>query len=424
MFSHTVEFFRFVNIFLITGILFLYCGIFAYVFLKEHSESRYQRRMEQLKNRLWDLFLQSPDGVRKACPVIVRAFDLRQIFDIARYEGYGYSREFGHQIRECLLSSVDMNRMERLAGSSRNKWHRIEAIIILGYVDTPQAVKILTANLTHKDEDVVYFSILALSQRKTSEIAGLLLKSISKGIVSGQKIVSLLENFPLSVADSVCAELKDPDLSVRYWALKLLARLKFVEAVPLVAGLTRDRSADVRAAACECLGVLAKREAREVLMGCLKDEAWFVRMFAVRALGVIFGSESLELVAGLIDDASWPVKESVEKILARHIEKALPYLERCLVSPDGLTRASCVSAFVDAVYIPKILEDILDGSLQARELAQRLLEELIRSNFYFGLKKAVDGLQAHHREKILQVVSGIDGELARKLQSEDKNKTA
>ena len=417
MFANTVIFFRFLDTLLIAGIVFLYVCLLAYVFLKEYSESRYLRRTEQIKRRLWDLFMESPKGLLKTCPVLVKAFDLHQIFDIARYEDERYSQDFGRQIRECMMSSLDMKMIERLAARSRDKWERIEAVIILGYLNTPQGVRILTADLKHKDEDVVYFSILALSHNKTPQVAGLLLKLIAKGTASGQKIVSLLEDFPSSVAVPACAELKNPDAPVRYWSLKLLTRLKFAGAATGAAELTKDSSADVRAAACECLGVLGAKDARGVLLDRLKDDLWFVRMFSVRALGAIFGSEALGLVAELIFDPSWPVKESVEKLMAQHIEKAMPHLERCLVSGDDMTRASCVTAFVDAEYIPKIFDDILSGSSHASQQSRRLLEELIHSHFYFGLKKALDKLEPGPREDILKVVESIDEALAKKIRT-------
>jgi hypothetical protein len=415
MFAYTVAFFRLLDTLLVVGTLFLFMGLLIYVFLKEYSERRYQRRMEQTKGRLWTLFAESSDGMLKACPVLVRSFDLREIFDVVRYEDERYSPEFSLQIRTCMASSVDTKRIEQLAHRGRDKWQRIEGIAILGHFNTPQAAGILTANLDDTDGDVVYFSMLALSRSRTPETAGFLLRGISRGIVSGQKIVSLLEDFPSSAAESVWAELKNPDPSVRYWALKLLTRWRSVDAAPLVAASTNDADANVRAAACECLGALAQKEARGVLLDRLKDEAWFVRMFAVRALGVLFGSDALEWIAGLLNDASWPVKESVEKIMAQHIEKALPHLERCLVSSDDMTRASCVTTFVDAAYIPKILEDVLSGSSDNRERGRRLLGGLIRSRFYFGLKKALDGLEAGPKEEVLSVVAAIDEALAQKL---------
>jgi HEAT repeat protein len=293
----------------------------------------------------------------------------------------------------------------------------------LGYVNPPFAVDTLAQTLKSRDEDVAYFSILALGNIKEVKSARVLLAFLEKNVFRAHKIVSLLETFPDSIVDEVIKVACSPNPVARFWAVKLLTKFKPQQCLVLLARLTKDVSADVRAAACECLGELQDAQAKDFILPALKDPAWFVRMHAIRALLKVAGKECqssdvcIKETIRLIEDDSWPVKEAVRKAMAQNIEAALPYIEDYLKGEDRNIKIICIGALMDSGYLPRLLNDLLSARGEKAKKAMQLFKDLIASGLYFGFRKMLLQFDTAAQKKILEITSAIDKDFALRIKT-------
>lgn len=397
-------------------VLSLSTTIIVYSVFIESFENRRNRALRSIEEKLQKISSPKQLATRRTCPVFIRKFTPRQLVAVEKEDQVLLSKSLKQYVKECFVLSDKTVPIEHTAEKSRNKWRRIEAILCLGCAGSSHALEILKRALLDKDEDIAYFSMLAAGQIKNAESARILLDFLGKGVFSGYKIVSLLETFPASIADEAIKATESGNPSVRFWSIKLILKFKADQHIERIESLAKDEVADVRAAACECLGELGKKVNSGSLFDCLKDEMWFVRMHAVRALSKILGKECVPSVASLIKDSHWLVKESVKNAIAPYIEDALPYLEEYLTGDDYATKKYCIDALIDSGYVAKSLNDILSEDPRLKEEATRLLKKMIRSGVYFGLKKVLEDFPDDSRKKVLDIVKGIDNELAVKIE--------
>lgn len=381
------------------SILIVIHGAWAEVFL-----SRRRRNLGLLKRNLEEIALLGKD----ACSFLVQKFSPVQLMDIVKNRDQVLPREFERQFRDCLVSQGKIADIEKIAQGAGNKWQRIQALICLAYEPSPAALEILKKSVFHRDEDISYFSLLALGHIKNVPSAKILIDLLGKGIFSCNKIVSLLESFPPEITGEVIKATEDRDATVRFWAVKLLSRFKTKQYLKSIQRLTKDAAGDVRAASCECLGKMGDREARGVLWTCLKDEVWFVRMHAVRALSEILGGECIPEVVGLLKDDAWLVRDSVKKAMTRHVDPSLHYILQSLRSGDRTSRKDCIEVLEDSGCLIALFEDIFSQDPSIKIKAMLLLEALIRSGEHFGLESILAGLKEDERQEISKIIAAMD----------------
>ncbi len=386
-------------------------------------ESVVRRRvlnLEKIKKNLQRMVRADREKIEETIPVFVDEFSPQQFSLLSKEDYLKLSPGLEQEIKDNFISSGKLEAVEQMAHKGRDKWDRVEALITLGYINSPATLGILQRSLLDRDEDINYFALQALGQLKSQEAAKVMLDFLAKNPHRGYGIALLLEAFPATIS----AELYEAAASqygvVRYWAVKLIGKFKARDYLPRIEGLTADSNSDVRAAACECLGLLEDKEAGAVIKTCLKDKLWFVRMHAVRALDLIMGATALPDALPLIDDPAAKVREGVKNILARNIQQALPYLEKYLFSHDQAVRRCCAEALVDAGYIPVILKDILSEDPDVEQKAMRLLAGLVKSRIYFGLKRALEDLSVEEKNRVLLIVAAMDQGLAERIKQENK----
>ena len=321
------------------------------------------------------------------------------------------------QLENYLFTLPAALAIERQAGPGGSKWRRVEAMKCLGHLRTPFALTLLEQALAEEDEDLRYFAMLSLAHMRTAAAARVMLDQLQRNAFNGHKVVALLEAFPPAVLPEVYAALQKSDARARFWLLKLLARFKVAVELPAVIGFTRDLSPDVRAVACECLGFTGRAEALGPLERSLQDPIWYVRLQAVRALSRIEGAACLPLLAGLMaSETSALVQESIKNVMMRDPAGALPATERFLERDDRTVQEWCVNGLVDSNSVVKLLSLCLSEQAVAREYARGVLRKLIESHLHFGLKQALDQLQAGARRSVLEFVAGVDAVLAQRME--------
>ena len=409
----------------IFSLLFLLSiGIITFSVRRQISDLKRKRILLKFKNKFGNLG-KDRSSLKSVLPSLATKISTEEFSNLIEERGVTNAKEIEQQFRDYLFSSGRIREIEQNARTSHNKWRRIEAIAFIHYINVTAALDILSKTLHDPDLDIAYFSMLALGRIKNRDSARILLQFLDKDVFSGQKIVSLLEDFPPAIVDEIVEVTSSPNPTVRFWAIKLLTKFKPQREFQKIAAFAEDSSPNVRSAACECLGEIEKKEAKNVLLKRLNDKVWFVRMQAVRALFKILGPESIpDLVELMVKDESTFVKESVKDAIVSDIEQALPYLRDCLNSQNLEARKYCIDALVDSNYVSQLLANVISSDSDVRNKALKLLESVIRSGVYFGLKKTLDVFVPTSKMKILSVIASMDKGLALRIQAGDKIKNA
>jgi len=324
--------------------LILSAVIIVQMMLRQNLWKRRNRALLDVKRHVYELILSGGKKPPEEFARILSETTLQQFLDITTNrsrELIFFNESEQAAFKKYFLSPKKIEYLKRVATrTSVNKWRRIEAITALGQAGFEESGDIIAKSLFDKDGDISYFSMISLGQIKSPGSAKILFKFLEKNPWSGPKIVSILENFPQTVADDAVGLLTGRDPMVRMWALKLISKFK-TNAGPrakAVRELVKDDLAEVRSAACECLGKIGESADKAVLAKCLKDDSWLVRASAIKALEELLGKDSVPIIIGSAGDPSLSVIATLEDALAAHIDTAMPYMQKFLDSEDIAAR--------------------------------------------------------------------------------------
>jgi HEAT repeat protein len=381
--------------------------------LRSYALSRRNYHLLNIKKKIHALI----SSGRKAAPdtwLQLSIKSMEQFLDIEANRGTvlfsGPERDF---IKECFAASDKIARIYEIAQRSRYKWQRIEALLAIGFIGTPQALDILKKSICSKEGDVAYFSMLSLGRIKTAGSAKILMDAIRMHVSSGYEVASIVETFPATVADDLIDIAENGDPTVRFWAIRIIGRFKPKKYIKRICGLTHDDLPDIRAAACECLGELADVSTKDVIKQRLADTVWFVRMHAVRAIAEIAKEDCIPDVSSLLmRDTNWYVKRAVKEAMEKYVDKAIPYIRKAFASEDLDARKDCVEIIEVAGYLKKMFDDILSGEETGKEDPMALLKGMIEVGAHFGIESVLRGYPGPVRQKLLQAISSIDKEKA------------
>lgn len=402
--------------------ILLFVSLFLILLIVLYSAARdilikiRHRNLFILKKNLADIALFQKTALPDNCDLLVGNIQPLEFVDILRDRELIVPKEVDAGLRTCFASEVKIPEFENIARQSKNKWRRIHAIVNLGYSKYPSSLQALKETLKDKDEDISYFSMLSLGNLKNSDAAKILLDFLSTHTYRGYKIASILESFPALIIEDVIKNTKNPDAKVRFWAIKIMSRLKSHKHLDEIIALADDQDDDVRAAACECLKEIGSAKAEGVLIRRTKDSVWFVRMHAVRALYRIFKEESIPQVISLIGDENWLIRDSVKEAMKNHIEASLAYIEELMQGDSEIVKRDCVEALEASGYIATLLNNILSDDKAVKEKSMKLLKHLARLRAHFGLESALKSFDEERRSRILRIISNIDSSLAEHIE--------
>ncbi|OGW80234.1 MAG: hypothetical protein A3G33_06050 [Omnitrophica bacterium RIFCSPLOWO2_12_FULL_44_17] len=403
----------FFNLILLAATLFFGAGIIIHTLTQELFVKYRLRKLVALSENLKRLGASPKATIQEAVQKINKQFPLNELIVLTANREHFIPKELSEYWREAFQEAGRMEQVRRVAKNGKNKWRRIEALICLGFLKSDPDVDILENGLDDPDDDISYYSMLALAEMKNAAAAGVLLEFLDRESFRGQKIVSLLEGFSIDISDQLLNALESKNPRVRYWALKLLSKFKPENSADRIISLATDPSPDVRAAACQYLGLMKATESEKALLARFEDPEWFVRMHAVRSLSMLEESKYLtQMIHLLYTDPSSYVKESAKNAVIHDMKQALPYLEHGLDEKDELTKRCCVEAFIDSNYIPRILDGILSKDRDIYQKQFQLLSKLIHSNIHFGLKKELMNYESMKRQKIIAAIREINSTLA------------
>ena len=317
-------------------------------------------------------------------------------------------KELSKALKSCVTVPEEIKKLEKAAQRKIDKWRRIEAMIILGHINSPHALDIFKKAVQDRDDDIVYFSAISLGHIKSPGSANMLLDLIKNRTISGYKIASILEGFPPSIVEELARRTEDKDPVMRLWAVKILSRFRPSQYAGKIAVLVNDESADVRAAACEFLGELGDRSAKDAVGRCLKDDAWIVRVNAVKAFEKILKKECVPEIMPLIKDNNQVVRDTVKRIAEDYIEEDIGYIDGFLHESGQKVRKDCVEILEESGYDKKILEDVISENAKIKARAIGLLNGMIKAGAHLGLESDLRAYPKDKQEKILRVIADID----------------
>lgn len=317
----------------------------TYLIIRNHRSENRLRKLLKIKQDIFGSLLKGKRG--ETCPALISRATSREFVDVRtnRLKHTVFFNESEQQLfKDCFVSADKIKALESSAKKRRGRWRRIEAIMALGYIQAESSPEILRELLYSKDDEISYFSALAIGRIGTQASAGILMRFLKERPRLRRKIASILESLNPGVTEEVIKFADDPEPDVRAWAARLLAKSVSKEYIKKVEALTEDESPDVRAASCESLAKLNDKDSKKILTKRLKDDTWFVRMHAVRAISKIFGKDAISEIFTLLNDGSILVLEGVKRAMADNIDAALPYIHKILAGDDEPAKKVCKEA--------------------------------------------------------------------------------
>jgi len=321
------------------------------------------------------------------------------------------------------LQDVKDEILKKRALGSLNKWKRIQSILLLSDVDPENSADILQKTLESSDEDVRYFSILALNRIRTSTAAKILLSTLKKRLISGYKIASILERFPeVEVSGPLGEGINNEDEYLKYWSLKILSKFNPYPYFETIEKLLTSHSKNIRAAACECLGNVQNEEAIRTVKNCLSDKDWVVRMYAIRALDKLVKEKSVPLIIHFLEERHWFLKEAVKQVLLKYREDSYPFVMDMLKKEDEKLRRDCLEILFEAGYLNDAIKGIISEDADRREESINFLRFVISKGEHYSLDGIIAGRPRSERNKILDTMEKIDKDIATHIRKKIQRK--
>lgn len=390
--------------------------ILIYTSIKYSLATRRANVLASIEENFLKLAKSGGTAVHDACPAIVGIAREEDVLEILYDRDKVFPKGFEQNFKQCLIDSGKLSDLEHIAASSSDKWRKVQALISIGYAASPKALEILGKAVMDRDDDISYFSLVALSRIKNKESAKILLDSLVRKRFDGHRIVSFLETYPSDAIEEASKVTYNRDANVRFWAVNLLGKIGSKQEIPRLIELLMDKSDDVRAASCEALATLRATQAAGEIKHCLKDRNWLVRLHAVTALDKLIGAQCINDCAGLIVDEAWLVRDAVKSVFSAHIEEALPYIEKSFAESSVLGNKECVEALEEAGYFSVMFKNILSQDAQARTKALVLFKGVIKVGGHSGLESVLAGLGKDAQKKLLEAMAQINRAFAEHIE--------
>jgi len=389
----------------------------------EYAWRRRSRALLNIKRHVYEVLLAGQGADDEKFSGLIAQTTPEQFLDITtnRDRELIFFNDSERQIfRKNFISGQKIDHLKKIARGHRNKWKRIEAIMGLGYAGIADSTDVLKKTLWDKDEDISYFSMVALGQIKEIDSAKTLLDYVRKKVSIRYKMISVLEAFPQWIAEEIVKLLTDPDPAVRLWSIKMMSKFANVKYADKAREMMKDPDAEVRAAAAEFLGLVGSSDAEGILKACLKDEEWRVRAGAVKALASLLGAKAVPLVAGLMEDGSLTTVNNVKKVLTDNPKEALPYLEKFLFGNNPIAKNLAVESLEESGWVEKLLNTVASGSDAEAAEAAKILAEIIRSGGRLGFEWVLSNIDQEKQDRVLTRMAKADPKLQEQINKKMK----
>ena len=295
----------------------------------------------------------------------------------------GTSKSFSgpdrHIVRDTLLDMGAQRPLEGRARTGRQKWQQVEALILLGWLRSPESLVVFDDALLDPDPDIGYAACHALSESPDASAYISLIGALRDGRLSRSRVAALMET---SKYEGTLALLEkrvaDPDAKVRLWIAYLLGRKRDPEAVPMLTVMTKDPDAGVRANAARSLGEIGGGSCPLLIKPLLVDEDWLVRARAAKAAGAIGSPALIDDLLPLLRDRHWWARQNTALALERIGRESTPGLERFLDDDDRFARNKAAEILGRLGVVNEKL-DALTGPVPEAKRAKAFLVKIGRA---------------------------------------------
>ena len=210
-----------INTVLLIVTIFLSAGIVIYAGVRNFFIKIRAGNLIKIRENLRSLAFSGKETVAQTCPPLLKNVSVEQFFNILKQRQEILPKGFEKELRDCFIASGKISEIEKFARSAHNKWRKIQAIICLGYTGSASATEILKKTLQDRDEDISYYSMLALAEIKSRPSAKILLDFLEKNPFRSYKIISLFQQFPSKIIDEVIRPSGSKNADLRLWLAKI-----------------------------------------------------------------------------------------------------------------------------------------------------------------------------------------------------------
>ncbi len=199
---------------------------------------------------------------------------------------------------------------ERKQLHSRAWWHRREAAIKLGIMQSESAVPDLVRAVKDNSEVVRLAAVRALGETNHPEGIKVLLDVMQNTENwTGDRVLEVVANIGHSVKEEVLSRLRTTTKPrARLLLVQLCGIMRWTEAVALLIPLLDGPDVETRVSTAEALGNIGDEAAASYLISMLQDPHWEIRAQAAKSLGLLQDKEALMALTYSLSDESWWVR--------------------------------------------------------------------------------------------------------------------
>ncbi len=260
--------------------------------------------------------------------------------DIVEISSKSFSNDDLSHIKKAFIKLGADSMLENQVRKSRRKWVQLQSILLLGWLQSPEHLSVLSDGLFDPDAGISFAAGEALSNYDSEVAYSILLNSMDEGRLARSRMAAILESSHYkNVLPLLAEQADDPRQEVRFWIAYLLGRSENTDALPLLYDLSDDENSDVRASSAEAIGQFGENEDTvKILKKLIKDEHWPVRIHATKTIGNLRIEEMIDSLTPLLFDPEWWVRQNSSIALIKIGEPTIPYMKKLLHSDDRFVR--------------------------------------------------------------------------------------
>jgi HEAT repeat protein len=304
----------------------------------------------------------------------------------------------------------------RLLRSARaalgGKWRRIAAMLVLANARHPEAIDVLHAALADGDRDVVDAAVAALGRVPDRRAAEALVELLCGDRYPRSRVATVLQGFPLPLAEVLCARTSYPVAEVRFWAATLLASYGGIPGVEAaVSRLVDDDDPRVRKAAVDALGRMTSPDLLDRAGKLAADPVFYVRAHVLRALARFRQPELARAVAPALADSNWYVRCAAKESLTAMGRAVAPALVDHLDSSDGFARNGAAEVLQNLGLLRSWISTACGTGEDAEAL--RLVRKVVAAGGSGMIDVALEAAAPEARPRLAQLLQDVNPERAR-----------
>ena len=263
----------------------------------------------------------------------LRSFDRGLIGDLLLYK----ATELKGQERvdmAMIFDQLGYVAREKKNLQSRWWWHRRDAAIKLGIMQSEQAVSALTVAVQDHIDVVKFEAVRALGQLKSPQSIVPLFDILehSENWAIGEMLEVLISFSDVAKGETLRRLSSRGKPLVKLLLVQLCGLLRWIEAIPLLIPLISSPDVEIRISTVRAIGRIGNTSTAVHLLSALQDTHWEVRAQAAASLGLLQDGSALKPLSKALADKNWWVRYNAAKALWQIGERGINELQRITLS--------------------------------------------------------------------------------------------